>query len=464
MCSIAAILGILSLKRSTPVLKKADWPVSTPPNRPFLSREQTDEWKGWMQFLILIYHYTGASKTLAIYKTIRICVTSYLFMTGYGHTLYFLRRGDYSLRRHSSVLIRLNLLSCILPYIMRTDYLFYYFAPLTSFWYVVVAATLSIQHSRNKSMVFLLSKITFATALVTILNRTSFVSETLFYLLQKTCRIDWDLQEWRFRIHLDSFIIFAGMAIAVVFLRVSDSKWTLDMGNLPPSSSRKLTTYLHLLGILAAGLGTAVFWLATSRLGTKEVFNWWMPYTSWVPVLSFVVLRNSTRGLRNIHSSLFAWLGKHSLETFILQFHIWLAADTKGLLVLGIFRTAYASRVAIWLDFACITVIFLWISWLVAAATNTATAWIVDPSAGRPDIDIDSETGKILTLPRNKSQEHLNAHLRNDHGAHLIEPRVLKLSNSATALVRQNLKVRLGLIIATLWILNIVSSRINLIA
>lgn len=51
-------------------------------------------------------------------------------------------------------------------------------------------------------------------------------------------------------------------------------------------------------------------------------------------IVSFVILRNVFGVLRSRYSSFFAWFGRISLELFIGQYHIWLAADTHGILVL----------------------------------------------------------------------------------------------------------------------------------
>ena len=53
-----------------------------------------------------------------------------------------------------------------------------------------------------------------------------------------------------------------------------------------------------------------------------------------VQIVSYIILRNVSGMLRTRYSSFFAWFGHISLELFISQYHIWLAADTHGVLVL----------------------------------------------------------------------------------------------------------------------------------
>lgn len=104
-----------------------------------LNREQTDEWKGWMQLVILVYHISGASAvssdwnilTLAlqydhhliyficsvqfipVYMHVRVLVAAYLFQTGYGHFSFFWLKGDFGLYRVCQVFISSILLSVL---------------------------------------------------------------------------------------------------------------------------------------------------------------------------------------------------------------------------------------------------------------------------------------------------------------------------------------------------------------
>ena len=369
------ILGLISIRGSG---------ASPPQRTQFLSRDQTEEWKGWMQFVILIYHYTGASKTLWIYEFVRLLVASYLFMTGYGHAIFFYKKRDYSFTRVASVLIRVNLLSCLLPYIMRTDYLYYYFAPLISFWFLIIYATMAIGGSKNASMRFLISKIMISAIVVTAVMKISGVLEMAFRLLELTCRIHWDVTEWRFRVLLDAYVVYAGMLMGILSVRITDA--------LHGSRNSKETGVVRVICQHFSGFKTASmiisaavppsYWLVSRRFLDKYSYNRWHPYISIFPVLAFVILRNCTTHLRHFYSSIFTWLGCCSLETFVLQFHIWLAADTKGLLNTGLFarETSQEQHDGRWEDFVILTVTFLWASWHVAGATQDTTAWILNTS------------------------------------------------------------------------------------
>ncbi|KAF4635344.1 hypothetical protein G7Y89_g2769 [Cudoniella acicularis] len=371
-CVIIAIGGIFTAKRNKTSVTD-DPKTSTSVEDDFMPRDQTDEWKGWMQFFILIYHYTHGSKILPIYKVVRLLVSSYLFLTGFSHTLYLLEREDYSLQRVVRVLLRLNLLSCALPFMMGTDYLFYHFASLASFWFLVIYTTLKFGSGRNDNLVFVMGKIFLSTTVTTAFTKMPGVLEFVSALLWYIFRISWNMKEWRFRAFLDMYIVYVGMITAVLF----DRSRKLRSGFVSPKTNidkviMLIITHYRIFQVVIVSSSIAVlpgFWLLSSIHTKKEDFNWWHPYISFVPILAFIILRNSHNLLREYHSGLFAWLGRFSLETYVLQYHIWLAGDTKGLLRLGLFDR--------WTEAAILTPIFLWVSYSTAVATPVLTNWVL---------------------------------------------------------------------------------------
>ncbi|MCJ1379613.1 hypothetical protein MMC17_002715 [Xylographa soralifera] len=443
-------LGVLSVRRSGGPRKPKALATSEQPDQQFLSRDQTDEWKGWMQFIILIYHYTGASKVLWIYEIVRLLVASYLFMTGFGHTLYFYNKDNYSFHRFTSVLIRLNFLSCLLPYMMRTDYLFYYFAPLVTFWFVVIYFTMRIGRSRNMSTSFLFLKIAISVVTVTALIRIPGILEHVFSVLTYACKIEWNVIEWRFRVALDMYIVYVGMVAAVLYVKIDDALCGgFDHGAL--LHKRRHFDHLRIITIAVSMAMVPGFWIFIRGFSDKYSYNSWHPYLSPFVILVYVVLRNATRRLRNYRSCVFAWLGRCSLETFTLQFHIWLAGDTKGLLSVGVFKDAAdTSRLV---DFVVLTILFFWISWHVAAATGTLTSWLIDPKAGREVVEIEDGRGKAeVGLPRTKSHERLqDQHAGTISVARGITRRFWTLPLN---LVKDDLRARLGLLLGIMLLCN----------
>lgn len=419
-------------------------------DQPFLSRDQTDEWKGWMQILILIYHYLGASKIPWIYNVIRVLVAMYLFMTGFGHTIFFYKKADYSFKRVVTVLIRLNLLNVVLAYTMNTDYLFYYFSPLVSFWFGIIWITMWISYERNSDIKFLGIKIGISAVIVTAFTKTPGILEFCFLVLRVIARIHWDAVEWRFRVGLDIWIVYIGMIVAILFIKSSEL------------TNSQHWQYYRTIGLGISMITIPVYFLFEATRESKFVYNHWHPYISLFPILAFIVLRNASTRLRNTHSTAFAFIGQCSLETFILQFHIWLAGDTKGVLVV------IGPSQWRWVSFILGTVVFIFICWKVAAVTGTITQWILGNQKKHrvPPVIVVAPVSPTSLDGKEQNHDDVKTKLLAEIGESSLPVPVNSIRQLSfgeklgrvMGVYWEDLRLRIGIILISLWLLNWVFS------
>ncbi|XP_054167954.1 N-acetylneuraminate 9-O-acetyltransferase-like [Oppia nitens] len=305
-----------------------------------LHRDQTDELKGWMQMIILAYHYTGASQVLTIYMHIRVLVTTYLFLSGFGHFTYFWQTGDISFHRLWKVIFRINLLVVCLCLVMNRPYQFYYFVPLISFWYLVIYTTFyAIPHVTAASAeanpiqyLYMVLKFVVLFSIVTILYMSEVFFEKIFLTRPwKALFVTTDdsIKEWWFRWKIDRYSVPAGMLFAFGY-HLLKKHHIIDDNHHGYLFSRGI----GFIVAIASFAGIMMYVIFTMMCRNKPECNEIHPYISFIPIVSYIILRNISGLLRVRHSTFFARIGKISLELFICQYHIWLAADTHGILVL----------------------------------------------------------------------------------------------------------------------------------
>eukprot|EP00331_Platyophrya_macrostoma_P017915 CAMPEP_0176473558 /NCGR_PEP_ID=MMETSP0127-20121128/42380_1 /TAXON_ID=938130 /ORGANISM="Platyophrya macrostoma, Strain WH" /LENGTH=265 /DNA_ID=CAMNT_0017868581 /DNA_START=50 /DNA_END=844 /DNA_ORIENTATION=+ len=124
---------------------------------PHLQRDQTEEWKGWMQVMFLWYHYFEVKP---IYNVIRLYIAAYVWMTGFGNFSYYYIRKDFSLARFLQMQWRLNFMVIWVCAILANEYMLYYICMLHTFFTMLIYAGLGLFSQHNVSAVGVAVKFT----------------------------------------------------------------------------------------------------------------------------------------------------------------------------------------------------------------------------------------------------------------------------------------------------------------
>lgn len=304
-------------------------PTETRPCDDILNRDQTEEWKGWMQSVFLLYHYYHAEE---VYNSIRIMITCYVWMTGFGNFSFFYLKNDFSIVRLLQMLWRLNFLVIFLCLSQGTTYILYYICPLHTYYFLMVYATMRIGKRLNYSKYGLRIKMAcVAVAIFLIWDVDSGLFRLLHFpfcgkkpVLGATNGTMW---EWYFRTTLDHWSTFLGMIFAANYPIIS-----LFYRKLEALSPTKCWLGKGIIG--GALLIAFTVWLKGPFMLGKFDYNVTNPYFGLFPLITYIYFRNLTPTLRSHSLKFLHEIGKTTLETYLMQHHIWLTSNAKSLLVL----------------------------------------------------------------------------------------------------------------------------------
>ena len=132
--------------------------------------------------------------------------------------------------------------------------------------------------------------------------------------------------EWYFRTMLDHWSTFLGMIFAANYPIISLFFRKLEA--LPPRKCwvGKLTIAIPLF---LAFVG----WVKGPFMLEKFDYNMTNPYFGFLPLITYIYFRNLTPALRSHSLMLLHEIGKTTLETYLMQHHIWLSSNSKTVLV-----------------------------------------------------------------------------------------------------------------------------------
>jgi len=272
------------------------------------------------------------------------------------------------------MLFRLDFLVVVICLTVSNAYIVYYICAMHTYWFFSVYAMMGVLSSWNQDRVRMAVKLVVYAVINAIIFDVPTVAGAVFRPLSFVLGladnpID-NLHEWLFRVGLDHWVCFVGMLCAYnyphweAFIKFLEGDFNSHrcFGVVGRGDLVKLVVLTVLLAIFGA-------WFVLVLPLEKYTYNRIHPYTSWMPIVVYIIARNLWPAMRVRYVHLFAWLGKITLETYLSQLHIYLQSNAKHLV----------TYIALYpfMNFSLATVVYLTASYQLFHVTTEFSAFLI---------------------------------------------------------------------------------------
>jgi N-acetylneuraminate 9-O-acetyltransferase len=290
-------------------------------------------------------------------------------MTGFGNFLYFDKKADFSIERAISMWLRINYFPLLLSIFIGVPIDLLYIVPLhtTAFFITMITCYVAKQFevrlgiSYEKRNIYALS--------LCLLLHIIFYESPLVNILQILFG-----KEIHFRFQSDKYSAVLGMISgyfwhhAQKFVSWAHTPTTISVAQQHPHNDNDVTTNNQMVPLTSSstsnndkdsnGTSTTIessstqFFTAEQTIaiwgqrsiGVVLILLWYMifghindkftynpihPFVFWLPIFGWLMIRNSSKYLTEIHSTALEFFGKITLETYVLQFHVFMCRNVQ---------------------------------------------------------------------------------------------------------------------------------------
>lgn len=248
-------------------------------------------------------------------------------MTGFGNFLYFDKKQDFSIERAISMWLRINYFPLLLSYSLNVKLENYYVVPLHTAGFFVTMATCYFAKVLESYTSWSSNSRNAVAILV------CFIAHAVFYETDLKSFLKIFSDEYYFRFQVDKYAAVVGILSGFFWGRFKEfMNWCYgsstndsEGGGGMSQQQKRCMWYQRIAGVLLI----SVWWNLFGYIKDKFTYNPIHPYIFWMPVAGYLMVRNSSKYLTEVHSHALEFLGRITLETYVLQFHVFMCQEVQ---------------------------------------------------------------------------------------------------------------------------------------